>query len=269
MTDFAPGDAILPAERAGVMRLLKMFGAGELRVHAPPAGTLAPAFAIKAALEVDEVLSASQLRRYFGARDEDLALYPSVPALLEPVHMRQLQVQTRFYALKEDTLARAPMGLAHLAGGGEGRLALGVPPVDWKVSSGPTHFHDPDAALRLASGRTLAVEYDRGTYTKGKVLKKLDAFEEAGFAGALWLVPPADTSYGRGVKPGRAQNLRELIMDARLDARRPFPVSILTVQWWGAQDVIFTRRGHAVRPVPPMVQRWAARRAAREAAGET
>lgn len=215
---------------------------------------------LRKALEQAGVLSASQLRRYYGATDAELAIFPFREVHLQPVHMRQLQVTCRFYSTDRSLLLRRPTDLAHMVGTTEARLHLGIPAEHWQapraVQGALSHL--PDGQVMLGDQGTLAVEYDRGSYSYKKVIKKLTAFNLQGHRGVYWILPPR-TDYGSASgrpskKPNRKDQLQRRLLADPSYTRLGLSVVFLEIQWWDASDVTHLRTGHAQKPQPPEEQ---------------
>ena len=194
--------------------------------------------AIREALATDHVLTAGQLRRYFGADAADLASLARVRHQVEPVHMRGTLVEAEFCALKVSEITMRPSVLAHAVGTAEVRLQLGIPPQAWKTAGGGDEDVEPDAIYTTPEGKRLAVEYDRGTYPSKKITYKLLSFG-ASFDGTLWAVPPpVVTRSGQPPERNRKQRVRDMVALQPELARLRKTLHVMTVCWWQDETVI-------------------------------
>lgn len=208
---------------------------------------------VSEALDAGKVLSRSQLRRYFQVRDDELKLWLDAGVLLQeevifrPVHGRMLEVTTQFFALNEAELVAEAPTLAHSVGANEALLSLRIPPSLWRSAGLAQAGNAPDARLAVNERETLAVEYDRGSYTSRRIEEKVQSFREQGYLGLILVVPPHDPSWGQG-RGARALRLRELLLRSPALNTARWPVVVMTAQWWDAQDVSFKRTERAKRP---------------------
>jgi len=203
---------------------------------------------IREALAADQTLTFKQLERHFGAVPDDLRFFPHVTSPIEPVHMRRSRVTPTFVGLRrQEVEGRRPPLLAHNCGTAEGRLTVGASPAEWRAAAYHRDLtHDPDAVFipeQFGGKVKIAVEYDRGTYSKKKIIGKLQTFSDT-YDGVLWLVPPHPEDWGQGAH-SRLANLRKLLLREEAIARLELPVQLLTVQWWLGEEetVIKQRRG--------------------------
>lgn len=187
------------------------------------------------ALETDRALAASQVLRYFGVTPQELGVPHTPVQVFEPVHMRALRVQTVFCTATPELAHRAAPVLAHLAGAAEVRLRLGIPPHEWS-SGDNTDRHLPDAVF-TRDGRRYAVEYDRGSYTRRRIVEKILTFHGE-YDAVIWAVPEG-RERGHGVqRNNRAASLRKMISLSPELRQAELPVLILAVNWWQGLTVL-------------------------------
>lgn len=152
---------------------------------------------VASSLLVDGAWSVGQVQRWGLEVPEDAL---RVEGYLGLTHYRVPQRVALFVRLD---LAHLPLSaLRHLAGVAEMRLRLGVPPDPevWRVSHRRVHPVEEPDAVWLAPEGPVAVEYDAGAYSRGRVQAKGQAFALR-FVGQVWGVPI----------PGRAGTLRGLL----------------------------------------------------------
>lgn len=196
--------------------------------------------AIREALEADGVLTKSQLRRYYGADEEDFEGLFTAPHVIEPVHMRPTLIQTEFVGLTGESINRRASVLAHAAGTAQGRLQLIVSPRQWaQVKADPNKEHiEPDALFITNTGKRVAVEYDRGTYASKKVVAKLTSFSTQ-YDGTLWMVPPpVYTKAGVIAQRNRRAFLQRMIANRSELRHIRHPVHIMLSHWWRDDQII-------------------------------
>ncbi|WP_114313605.1 hypothetical protein [Thermus caldifontis] len=93
----------------------------------------------------------------------------------------------RFF-VKESLIHLPLTTLRHLAGVAEMRLLLGVDPPFWRVFHRQVHpVEEPDAVWFTPNG-PVAVEYDVGSYSRGRVRAKAVAFATR-YVGQVWGTP--------------------------------------------------------------------------------
>ncbi|MFC5849449.1 hypothetical protein [Deinococcus petrolearius] len=179
--------------------------------------------AMEEALMTDVVLCEGQLRRYFGADEADLSLFPSRAAPVQPVHGRDYRVSVRFFSLIEDTLRKAPPTLGHFCGTAEMRLAYGARPAEWRIGKTADErlAADPDAVYATPGGLKVAVEYDLGTYSGAKMLNKIGEYFET-YDAVMWGCP----------SELRIRRLRARVVSSEALAHRQKPFGGFTVEWW-------------------------------------
>lgn len=195
---------------------------------------------IAEALKADRVITAGQLRHHLLADGQDLARLARVEHIIEPVHMRSTRVKVTFCALDRTDLVSRPTVLAHIAGTAEARLGLSVPPEQWRASiSGIKLDYDPDAVYTTPSGHKIAVEYDRGTYSKGKIVNKILAFSQV-YDGIIWAVPPPYhlKHSGKPSQRSRQANVRNMIALSPELRRIKKNILVMTTMWWHGAEVI-------------------------------
>lgn len=195
---------------------------------------------IREALEADGVLTKAQLRRYYGADEEDFEGLFSAPHVIEPVHMRPTLIQTEFVGLTMDSVNRRASVLAHAAGTAQGRLQLGVSPQQWKqLKADPNNEHiEPDAVFTTNTGKRVAVEYDRGTYASRKVVAKLTSFSVQ-YDSTLWMVPPpVYTKAGVIAQRNRRAFLQSMIANRSELRNIRHPVHIMLSHWWRDDQIV-------------------------------
>jgi len=197
--------------------------------------------AIEDALACDQVLTREQLMVYFQAEAADLAHLPSISHVIEPVHMRSTRVSAVFYALEPESLRSRPSMLAHLVGTAAGRLRLGAPTANWKVSTGSADDAvdvEPDAVFTAPDGNVFAVEYDRHTYNRKKVMYKVASFSR-NYDGTIWVLPPPVLRLdGKVPQRNRKSSLESMIALAPELRNIKHPVNLLTACWWEHSKIL-------------------------------
>lgn len=195
---------------------------------------------IAQALAVDDVLTVTQLQRYFQADEEDLEVLCRAKHLIEPVHMRSTLIQAEFVGLTVDTVSRRATVLAHQAATAQARLQLVIPPERWRNIKGVKDADniEPDAMFFTESGKRIAVEYDRGTYPMKKVTAKLLSFARD-FDGTLWVVPPPLlTRSGKPMQRARSRFLEQQIALSPELRNVKKSTHIMVADWWRGCEVI-------------------------------
>lgn len=179
--------------------------------------------AMEQALRTDVVLCEGQLRRYFGADEADLAVFPSRVAPVQPVHGRDYRVSVRFFSLIKDSLRKAPPTLGHFCGTAEMRLSYGACPAAWRIGKTADEklAADPDAVYTAPTGNMIAVEYDLGTYSTAKMLGKIGEYFEV-YDAVMWGCP----------SELRIRRLRSRVVSSADLAHRQKPFGGFTVEWW-------------------------------------
>lgn len=200
------GFSQLVREHDGRVRVIRMaISTDETRAldaAAPPSNL--PAHLTRA-LRTDRVLTAGQLRTYYGATPEQLASLPTVRRTVQPSHTRADTVTATFHSLDVPGLRTWTAGqLMHLAAVAEMRhqLEASLHVERWRSDAAGHHTDEqPDATCRTPDGRRVAIEFDRGTYHSTKIGAKLISYAEAGYDLVWWGV----------MGERRAQHLRQQI----------------------------------------------------------
>ncbi|ASN83310.1 hypothetical protein [Deinococcus ficus] len=170
-------------------------------------------------IECDGVMSAAQLRSYYGLIPEDLQGIHRIQTILRTTpSQRTSEVKVEFLTLSR-RLARQEMHrLAHRCGTGRIRHLVDVrpDPAAYKAEyRGTLKAEEPDAVIFGSDGRELAVEFDNGTYLRRVIDRKLGAFQDRGFDEVIWGVS----------NPLRQRNLtREIGSQLKRE--------ILLAEWW-------------------------------------
>lgn len=203
-------------------------------------GVKADMTAIQAALSADRALTFKQLERYFGASPDILSELPHITHPVEPVHMRASRVVPTFVALKDRILEARPSILSHYVGAAEARLMLNIPPEQWRVSTEREMLSaDPDAVWTPSEGVSIAVEYDRGSYTRKKIVAKLKAFSKE-YDSVLWVVPTPADNWGQAA--ARGPRLRKFLVESDALNNIELPVKIISVKWWRGETETVMRQ---------------------------
>ncbi|MFK7603653.1 hypothetical protein ACI3L1_15725 [Deinococcus sp. SM5_A1] len=171
-------------------------------------------------LEIDGVISSSQLRRYYGLEPVDLAGRLLTVALIRPVASRPaLEVQQTLVVSGAEIARLNDTDLNHKLTLTETRLMLGIEadPEVWQVNPKPSlKLNQPDGVW-ISEGQRVAIEADTGQYHMRIVDQKLDSFAQQGYASTIW---------GTGSE-GRAKNIEK-----KLGSR--YKVSFVRPSWWAA-----------------------------------
>lgn len=231
---------VTPGQQQELVTFLSVYGGQIPELNPAEVPSVRRRAQIEAALKADRVLTAGQLTHHLLANGQDLARLARVEHIIEPVHMRSTRVKVTFCALDCAALSSRPTVLAHTAATGEARLSLSIPPEHWRSSlSADDVEYDPDAVYTTPSGHKIAVEYDRGTYNKGKIVNKILAFSQA-YDGIIWAVPPPYhlKHSGKPSQRSRQANVRNMIA-LNPDLRRiKKNILVMTTMWWHGADVI-------------------------------
>lgn len=140
---------------------------------------------IRSALRTDQVLTASQVERYYDTTLEEIRPHVTVRHTpFRPLKGVPRELDASFLLpLEQAEEARwlPSWKLAHQAGTAELRHALGIPTTHWELEGG-FDTHRPDAVIHTPAGM-IAVEHDSG-YPPAIVAQKLKAFEA--FSQVIW-----------------------------------------------------------------------------------
>lgn len=153
---------------------------------------------LRAAVDIDEVLSAAQAARYCGVdvrhtslRDAGLVTFT---LLMVPIHMGwSSETEVTFVARRNIYRWMSRGQIGHLVGAAEMRHQLlaqaaltGADPGEWVTSASAVGKSEkPDATVAFSSGEVWAIEYDTGSYVGKKVDEKARTFM-AEFDHVVW-----------------------------------------------------------------------------------
>jgi len=176
------------------------------------------------ALMTDRVLTARQLFVDHQVEERALRGLPYKDALVHPVHMRPSeQAQVRFYSLSAALLRNTTNPqLSHFTGTAQIRhalirQALASPqpdlPKSWKVLGHVKGLDQPDAEFHRGD-LLLATEFDTGSYTRTKIMMKMDEYRER-YDGVVWGV----------VSRKRGERLQDRFPD----------IQVVYDTWWNPQ----------------------------------
>jgi len=144
------------------------------------------------ALECDAAISSVQLKRYFGLSVTDLEGVPYVETIIRPAKgMMANEVQATFLTSTRQIANGDDASLAHRCGAAQVRYMLGVTsdPDVWQAEvRGHLSYENPDAVYTPQQGQRIAIEFDAGQYNAKDIRRKLDTFQDRGFAGTIWAV---------------------------------------------------------------------------------
>lgn len=174
--------------------------------------------ALLEALHCDLALSEGQIRRWYAPLSEreakGLGLHV-VQAFLTLSKDGGRIFSVRFYTPYRRVKGLGPHLLRHLAGVGEMRHLLGVPPSRWQTDTHRVHYRElPDAYWYTDRG-PVAIEYDAGSYSKEQRRRKAETFALR-FLGQCWGVPT----------PRLAEGLERAFSELGLE------VPVLVAPWW-------------------------------------
>lgn len=174
---------------------------------------------VQSDLDIDGVISAHQLHRYYGLEPLDLTGRLLTVALIRPVRSRQaLEVQQTLVVSGTELTHLNDNELNHRLTLTEMRLMLGIEARKevWEIDGrGTLKLNQPDAIWH-SDGQRVAIEADTGQYDMRVVEQKLDSFNQQGYAKTAW---------GTGAQK-RADSIA-----STLGSR--YKVECLNPTWWG------------------------------------
>jgi hypothetical protein len=174
---------------------------------------------LRLALRCDLALSEGQLERHYlipTEREAHALGIHVVRAVLNPSHHANRLMEVRFFTPYLWVSRLGPPLLRHLAGVGEMRHILGVPPDAWRTDTHRIHYREQPDAYWYAPEGPIAIEYDAGSYSLAQLARKTEAFARR-FVGQRWGVPTQR----------KAEALRGKL--ARLGLEPGF---VLVARWW-------------------------------------
>lgn len=173
----------------------------------------------RADLDVDQVISAEQLRRHYMLRPQDLKNVRYVEAIMHPVQGRvSLEVKTRFYLASAALQYQDDTALGHLAGVGEMRRTMNVQ-ADKSFQLNPKRRlarDAPDAVYHSTYG-PVAFEFDTGTYTLSTVQSKLESYVQQGYLQTIW---------------GTANHRRVPTIEGIMEREEGAKGQVILSEWW-------------------------------------
>ncbi|WP_161883145.1 hypothetical protein [Deinococcus alpinitundrae] len=144
------------------------------------------------ALGCDAAMSSAQLKRYFGLGVSDLEGASYVNTIIRPVKDTMAnEITTTFLTSTRQIANGDDASLAHRCGAAQVRYMLGVDsdPEVWQAETrGRLSYENPDAVYLSPQGQRIAIEFDTGHYSAKDIRRKLDAFQDRGFAKPIWAV---------------------------------------------------------------------------------
>ncbi|PZA07418.1 replication-relaxation family protein [Meiothermus sp. Pnk-1] len=175
---------------------------------------------IRLALGCDLALSEGQLMRHYGVTPSEREAHAMglhvVRAVLNPSHHANRLLEVRFFTPYLWVARLGPPLLRHLAGVGEMRHILGVPPSSWRTDTHRIHYREQPDAYWYAPEGPIAVEYDAGSYSVAQLARKVEAFALR-FVGQRWGAPT----------PRKAASLRGKLAGLGLE-----PGHVMAAPWW-------------------------------------
>lgn len=171
-------------------------------------------------IEIDGVISAFQLRRYYGLEPLDLEGRLITAALIRPLRSRAaFEVQQSLVVSGAEMARLSDNELNHRLTITEMRLSVGIAAqrAIWQVDAKPSlKLNQPDCVW-ISGDERAAVEADTGQYHMRVVEKKLESFAQQGYTLTVW---------GTGSKR-RATGIKEKLGDK-------YRIEFLQPSWWEA-----------------------------------
>lgn len=136
------------------------------------------------ALKIDRALTLGQVRRWYGPEVDRVAERFPVVGLTLPA-TGKTRYTRKFWVVHHPQWRVHQAELAHTLGLAELRHLVGALPGQWVMGGA-----DRPDAIWQQDGRSMAVEYDCGTYSHRVLLEKMAAYTR-GYDGQIWGVAGA------------------------------------------------------------------------------